>query len=1526
MAVGQEIIPLLGINLDLHESLLPNNVGRFIKNLVYEIGDTASATGTRGAQAGVFKPLESNFEYLSNFTLPDGYCQTIGAYFFKETKEIFVFLYNEHNNHRIYRINGTDATYNIIKEGPCLNFTLRPEHFIHVGGCTLTVIYVTDPATGLKKRRSFLQWTEGFNPQGFIAVEDAIATNGFDPALFPYFKSPYDPCWLIRMGVPTPKDCIGIDEVDVTTSTIAENNRLLFNTWQFRLMDVDVWGRPSEHGIMSDMYLPGGGDCNPSSNNLPRCLDLSFDAPPPHIDKVQVEYRNCNSSQWYVGDTLELYNGSALGDWWLRSRNPDVTFDANTKKITYRFCADKLCDPIPVEETNRLGNPLPSLSESISKIGKFTALSNNTDGFIPFSKELRDKIKVTVEPPAAVGTANSDIRNITVLVAIHDPHSLHLNKNVPIFKVRFVNKYGWGFNLPFGDNQPAVEIYKQYFKNENQKGFVGYLAGTDAYAISRQYELDTSTREFTEVTDFGDSLREKVNNNDTGYERFYFQSFTFTNIPKGKYIFRIADHQSDPAVDPNYQKTSTYVGGQTPFDWNQTRPYDLGLTIPNFTPIKEIEIDVCDKNYDSREDDKILIIWDLMYVSGLPAPGGIFGDAFSRVYAKVAQGYVYNTNQTNIFKYGIEQLFVNPIATGREQPYHIRLDSRFTDHNGFYFISDTRPAYTYRIDGVCGGTIQKLAEESVGRTAKIWEKDFYMDANPHCDDYETQPCNHILLKGKVKLCGTSVGLPNIGVVLARGQVTKTDGNGDFTLIVHDDISKNGGRIDNLYYMTNSCGVVDCNSECLDFIPINIAKPVGCTDRLLTMADVFIKFFNTSKGLLSGGTYPAGVVGWDWLGRPTFVQPLKNIIIPSFQETKVFAPSLLRVDIDPTAIFPPETEYITFWIGAETDIESYVTTVVDDVQFIDNTGSVNEVSPTQIKIYYSSLIEYNKQNNYNTTVNWRFISADTNEPVISDKVTFLLNGNGEFFDKTITALVKYDKDGQYFLINYTDDLKNLVSNAIVRIHRPKVCTGIEGYFELCSTVDIKNRHATKNTFYLNAFDTYYIPRSIPVPVLQTPADPDADPPTPDIFVNELRIYGVPFEHDSPSDFWGKGCHNIGRVNVKNPYETVLYHRDQIALSGAMSPNGVLNFLNYFDEAKKTSFDEADLNGIVSVLFKTGIVMVIGQSNELIVGFSDNLVRINQDGTAQAGSIKNAFGQPSRKATRNFGCQLFDKNTIKQKDGLVEWLDTNSACLVQHNYQQAISVSDNIVQGYLRNKIKYVQQYNLTHVYKKYFVGGINPVNSEYLLTDFLIRGTEFENTLREWDITKPETIAFDTIKKAWKGSYIFCPEYYSELEGERDSQAFFTFRKGIPFSHYTTNANKTYGKIYGVNAERVFEVVASIDGFVKKKPLSIAVLCKESMYFADRVITETGQETRMLKAYWDQADYGFYAPFLCDTLTLADPNLPIQTGANKLLDGDTLTGTWIKIRLIGDPDKDNVYSQMQGCLVSFFAQQNESIKK
>lgn len=203
--------------------------------------------------------------------------------------------------------------------------------------------------------------------------------------------------------------------------------------------------------------------------------------------------------------------------------------------------------------------------------------------------------------------------------------------------------------------------------------------------------------------------------------------------------------------------------------------------------------------------------------------------------------------------------------------------------------------------------------------------------------------------------------------------------------------------------------------------------------------------------------------------------------------------------------------------------------------------------------------------------------------------------------------------------------------------------------------------------------------------------------------------------------------------------------------------------------------------------------------------------------------------------------------------------------------------------------------------------------DYLLADFVIGSQNFINGERSYNINVPETVVFNTVTKFWKMWFGAVPPMFAPLQGEVQAQQLFSFPNGIPYKHYSTE-NVGYGIVYGQNLVRVFEPTAVIEGMNKKRYNSISLYCKQSQYFCDQSITENGQKTRILLSQWLQAEYGWHAPFLCDLNTPPDTNRPKQTGELVIFEGNVMYGNFINIRLIGDPDADSEYSELEGIIV------------
>lgn len=1488
---SQKLIPYKGLDLDTSPSWFRPEFARFIKNLVYVVTDSSQVAANSNGNTGVYKPYESNGQFDISFVLPNGENQCVGYYSSRETGQVFFLNWNSNENHGLYVIDAFSQTVQKVYAKECLRLSRKPEYFLHEGGATLEIFDFTDPDTGLPRRRSYFVYTDGNEYQKYICVEDSIATDSFNESAYPFFDSEWEACDFINCGVPKP-DCPSITEVANDDPT--KPNFLKFNTWQFRIEYIDVYGRTSGWGKISDLYISGDIDCISSSELLPRCLDITFNAGSPFIDKINFAFRNCNENAWNLDTTLFLYKGSCLGDWWKRERNPDINYNPETNYITYRFCKDKECSPIDQAETDRTENPMPRQSQSLAKIGNVIGMANNKEKFNPVNLE---GVSVEVVRPSGIdgGTANIEIYVPVINVFTQQYQPIYQTESGRwVFGGRYTseNQYVAGVDT----------LYNQKFGSDEQKGFIGYLAATGTTpnsTISELYYVDDSNN-FVKVEDYA------IVYNPPYTQRKWYNKFTFSSVAKGKYLFRIASHLAK-TTDVGFHNTSTFVFGQ--FSWanketvfNASQPSNFGA----ISLTKEIEIDVCSGDYSSLNDSKVLAIFDLTH------PGTTGAQA-----NKALSGYVHERNNaiTNDPENPVELLLV--LANkGGNQAY---VTSRNTDHNGFYFAADGSNNYFCEIFGNCGcNNYKKLISFGSGSTAGNVSQNWTIQGRTECLDFADKLCARVLIKGKITLCGSDVPVPNVGVVYSRGRTSITGADGTFTIIAHvDNTAPQKTRNDYVYFVPTLCPFTSCDGMCLDVAAVVIPPCSECVERTFDIGLKQVRF-DTKRGLLSGGKYGVAIELEDWLGRHTYAQTKDDFykVLPTITDTRSFNPSSLSLSIDPSVTFPTYFKKLNILITKELSLEDYITWIVDKIEFVDNTGKVNNEAPTQIKIYYGSLVEYNSKNNFNTTTGWQFADTQLTPAVnyTSDYVEFYVNGDGQFFTTLIRSLIKYDQTGQYFLIEYDTALKDLKPYAQVRLCRPTQCSSDNLFFCLCGTVDIINGKPILNSIPINAYDTYYKYRQIPVPISTGDDNTDNIPVT----------LGIPFEHHSPSDFWGYRCTNIGHPNARNPYECEIIKQNEIALSGALSENGQLNYLNYFDNTQKENFDSWDFQGIVSMIWQTAVGLIICRNNCFTIGYNDNIVRVNQDGQMIVPSAADKFGKPTVKVGNNFGCSLYDKNTIRSWQGLVHWVDTSEGVAVQHDYNDALIISQKNakieagIDSWLRPKIAYIKRYNNEHGNTIYWVGGIDPASKGYYITARIIGEENFVNNEREISTELQETILFDIYNKIWRNFASFVPEMYAYLQSNTLNQQFFGFANGVPYKFYTDNESKTYNTFFGVKCSRVLRVIGVADAFQKKKWQNISLISK-TLYFSDKITTDANQETRMLKAMWKKGDFYYSAAIPANILTVSDPNTPFRN-SNKLYEGDLMYGSWIDIRMIGDPELDDKYTELYGLILDLQPQE------
>lgn len=1416
----------------------------------------------------------------------------------------------------------------------------------------------------------------------------------------------------------------------------SKQNLIINEGWQFRIRTWDVWGRSSEWGIISSIYtaLIGGG-CISTSNGLPRCVNLCFDAGNPLVKYITVAYRRGvgndptgqTETSWFEHETFNKYDDSQTVEWYNRSINQNfvtagsgMTFNPTTNIITYTFCADKQSNPVDPTEAARTEPGIARISGSVASIDKVLMLANNVYDFEPLPQPVVDNVQFSVKPPGTTTCPAAPLRTIVVYGVVYDPVAVLAGEHLSGFCRTSFGKVGFGRSSGNCGTYGLFSI-DQVFGDQVNPGFIGVLRGTNYKCVAQQGDFDPATGIFIpQVPEFGTP----------SFPHAPVQQFTFSGVPAGKYIMQLASHKSTVS-DADLQRTSTFVGGISAIG-DLVTPTDLNSYANN--PIKEIEIDCTAGNVllngfqpgQTPATTPIFTILDMVINSS-------FGDG-----SAVVAGYLYEENsQDNPVEMCPIYLKGVTIGTGVDT-----FGSFFTDHNGFYFgATDGNDIYMYVYADVCDGAGTTLRTIYGSNNAALpyihqgsggitygdgsgtgsgcsgvsgnWRNQIYL--YPVTSTYPDAARRRI--KQNINLCSNPlIGVPGIPIVMTKvGPFSITDSSGQATLIAHNrynylsaispnpppwlssgipDYSTSPNNQDLIIFSQkggcewNACG--GCNTFMADVAVAYLAcgaSASGCTGtqpvRTLCLPDLTANPNGIGVfGIQSGGKYPVAFWVHDVIGRHTAPQikggNLGYVYVPNLNDIQPFPyPNMalcsLQVTIPAGLTIDPIFKRITFLVGANSLFTDYFSWAADWVQYIDNTGATNPTNPTAIRIYFQSLNEYNKQYNFGTNIGWDFITTqeqqDASTATPADVVQFIMNGDGTWLAPQKGAPITYDKSGSFFTIDFIPEFSGLQNGCLFRVIRPtqNIIGSNLPYYEQCLTLDINNGLLPAGTYTVPYQDSYLLSRSIPVPLLKLqpgPIPPGTNPPNiiqttntnqnstletdgystnnidnnNGVLIFQTVDFQTPFpfffESPSPSDLWGSHLASHGRVGIPNPYEKQYRVGTEISLSNPLADLGIVNGMGVYLDSNKQIFDRNTYGDITVVLVEQGVVMVICNNDFFITRYNQTQIQINENGQVvgqnPSGSV---FTSPQTKIGSNYGVVPQNINTIQRYNGQVVFLD-NKGHLIFSDFSSAKPTEKDGYLGYILNKIATLNIANLNQSVngKTYFVGGVDPKTMEYFLSSFNIPLSglpTYINTQSQPNLNVNETLVFDLSTALLKSFSSFTPEYYGRIPGYYLQRQFLSFKQGIPYLHHNTFAGgltpPVYCSFYGVPCEvRITHVVNGVDG--KQLPDKVKryfwteIYCRQaipggagnlptSLFYADQILSEKGQTSRLLPTRFTLKDGYATAAFLCALNTPPDINNEPATTTNALLDGDPLQGRYLQVSFTNASGWTNFYFEI-----------------
>src|ERR1700761_657452 len=553
---------------DKSSKLLSENEATYLKNYRSTFNKNANQAGKEGSNMGMGTPNLAN-EIYALITLPAGTNATIGVFECEETNEIYFANWNSNNFHGWYLIDGVTMLPSIIIIDPKLPFSLDPSAKIAAHRTFVRVFYQRTSTQSRTIREKQLFYTTGNDWQGCINVVAAIRTNGFDDKQYPYWKlrpPHYDRNEYLDLAVRPPMFAPIATEITPIADDIGKPNLVLDQTIQFSSKFIYTDARGTTASPYSDPVSIKDSACNTSNNGLARGYNVTLDVGSAMVEKIQLFIRFCGGD-WYLYDTIERFgpmDESLDNQYWLRTNDwAPYTFDPVANTIVYPFYNDRQTGIIDQIDFDNFQSDLPLVSIGMCPAGDAILLADNLYGYNNLPTSELSKFQVGLVNQDDSG-AILQSRKITLYayLAQNGTYNQFLWTNGTDLTPRFG---GISFNpgLPDTSKQLGFDaVTNDYFGlkfDDTDYGFIAYLAGTDYFAISKQYIVnhDGTMIEQGAINSLDNDQTDLVTNlfHSNG---FIVQRFDFI-VPPGKYIARLARHGVSSKTE--FQKTSTYVMG-----------------------------------------------------------------------------------------------------------------------------------------------------------------------------------------------------------------------------------------------------------------------------------------------------------------------------------------------------------------------------------------------------------------------------------------------------------------------------------------------------------------------------------------------------------------------------------------------------------------------------------------------------------------------------------------------------------------------------------------------------------------------------------------------------------------------------------------------------------------------------------------------------------------------------------------------------------------------------------------------------
>lgn len=1362
------------------ESLTPNETP-FKKGTGFDIeGNPSEESGTaNGTGEGQNKlsetPTRSN-QILSTLpanSLPAGINRNYGSFESIETNEFYYANINSNGNHGIYVVDCDTGIWSKVIVDSNLPFTDDQAGFLAEHRWSMRLQYDANKNIIAK----FLVYTNAAGWQGWINVIAAIATNGFDASLFPYWAllpPHFDRRELIEWAT---RPCMYNPKAVALPNTPADIgiiNRVVDQAFQFAQVFNMTDGRPQSN--LSPYSLPfiiKSEDFLNSPDVLSKKALLTLYAGSCMVESIDLYVRKTAKNTygiastvewgaWFKYDRLYKYANSETSpsdilstEYWLRT-NPwfNYNYDPVQNTVQYTFDNSKLAN-IPIIDTTVVQNGLPIKSVGITDIGDAALLVDNLYGYDNLPAKLISNLDIqVVEKTNAVCIVPLRKIRLYAYVARCQDDFAYISQ---------VGYYvGQDTTIRFGSTSNGTGEVATFAESESKqfgldfadkRAFRCYLKGTPYYADGTWYQVnsDNSLVKIVDPLDFSNSDVLTFVQNVYLSLGYFVCVFDFV-VPAGKYVATLGRHNVPSSGD--YRNTSTYIEGiansrsATPF-------INIRVVTPAalVTYSKEIELDCTNNDIDVWGNGQ-----DLFYV-----------------YCP------YRTNQGNKrFRFIEGYLEESPSSPLGVEFFPYTLSGRsaddsgtYTDHNGFYFAY-TKAANSNVEDIKFTGNVNCVPDSFVVPTSQSgsgWRPNPPAYLSDHNGGI-VGDCNRIIYTGKITSLDGTTGYANVSISIVDGATVVTKSDGTFELVIHNGL--NTLRSSNVY--VNAGGnflitIANCGSIPLFHFNESLTPCINCQKR--TYPFPLILGVNAQGGteysLKENGSYSDGFVVADLAGRMTFVNVIKDLTVPSFLIRNNTLATFFRMLINGPLNFNPDMKWFAPYVSNQLNILNYIQWVGDSIQYIDNNGGV--VSDVASAVFCSISI----QSLYNNNISRNFSLLSTYQFTPEDRVRILDDGNGQILDvadfgspidlqvlgtnynqaamaagiipNTNTSPTINNNVTNTTTVNTADTpsittiatVQNSISVTIyvkydARLDRIIGNTGfwIEIYTpsQQSSELDIPynelewkpiiNGEIADFTGYVNGVPAYNYPTSIDINFWDTY-----------LFSRSINIPLVgdkfishPFESPNISDTFGYHVTSGGRKNFKNDDAKQEWFPADMIKSDDFSGSGIINGLGTFRSDNRKDFSQYPFGPINMVKSQRSIIFVLCQNDWFVVSFDFHFVYPDARGVMITNLDKN-ISTPNQKIGNNFGVQPEDTGTVVVYEEFISWYDRKNQAWVLSDYKTAKDVSlfnpnEGVVGGmssYLNSKTRTISEWNkgVANSSKFDVIGGVDLERGNLYLT-------------------------------------------------------------------------------------------------------------------------------------------------------------------------------------------------------------------